>query len=499
MRTRSPGTRTWPTTQSRPQPSIESRSRVPQTPITDVLADVRELFGGVHASIWDATEDRSPEREAPQLVDFISADSSEPTLDARGTGLVTWAAHQKVGEVCTDGERASFAATPLPSPASKRLVLAVAAAERCALKLPREQIRTWLPRLARRLATLQTLIEAQAAGSLAERNADLLLLTATQLQDHRSIADLGASLCTAASHMMGTKRVALVRWNTTQASGEIAYSIRGHLLPAGSEVSAESQVGAACVGDYPVLIEDATGRSRGFVVFGGDEPEHMLGALAIIPLCGMDGVIGALVMESESPIHISPTDAKNLRLLGVMAAHALETVWEIEEINRRARTDSLTGLANRQQFEERLSRIVLETNRFGGSCTLVVADVDQFKRVNDTYGHQVGDEVLKRVAAALQAEVRNVDLCARYGGEEMALLLPQTDLTGGCQLAERLRVAVGGRPFVIGGREIRVTISLGVATYPEGARDRDELFTAADRALYGAKRDGRDRVVAGGL
>lgn len=484
------------TTRSPRQPSPESRERVVHTsPITDVLADVRELFGGAHASIWDATDAATP----PVLLDFVSADSSEPELDAKGTGLIAWAAHQNAGEICTDGELVGFAATLLPSANGARYVLAVGANERSTLKLPREQLRKWLPRLARRLATLRTLVDAHAAAAKSERNADLLLLTATQLQDHRNIGDLGASLCTAASHMMGTRRVALVRWHALTASGEVAYAIRGHLVAAGSIVTPESHVGAACVGDFPVLIENATGRDRGFVVFGGDEPEHELGALAIVPLRGMDGVIGALVMESESPIRISPTDAKNLRLLGVMAAHALETVWEIEEINLRARTDALTGLANRQQFEERLSRIVMETNRFGGSCTLVVVDIDRFKHVNDTHGHQVGDEVLRRVAAALQAEVRNVDLCARYGGEEMALLLPQTDLSGGCQLAERLRNAVGGNPFVIGGRDIHVTISLGVATYPEGARDRDELFTAADRALYGAKRGGRNLVVAGGL
>jgi diguanylate cyclase (GGDEF)-like protein len=449
----------------------------------------------VHASIWDVGDAAVP----PRLLEFVSADTTEPELEARERGLIAWAANQNVGEISTDGERVAFAATPMPSTNGTRHVLSVAAKERGELKLGREQLRTWLPRLGRRLATLRSLLDAQAAVSQSERHADLLLLTATQLQDHRTIGDLGASLCTAASHMMGTRRVALVRWNATRAAGEVAYAIRGHPVVAGSAVTPESQIGAACIGDYPVLIEDASDRGRGFIVFGGDEEAHALGALAIIPLRGVDGVIGALVMESESPIPITPTDAKNLRLLGVMAAHALETVWEIEEINRRARTDALTGLANRQQFEERLTRIVMETNRFGGSCTLVVVDIDRFKHVNDTYGHQVGDEVLKRVAAALQAEIRNVDLCARYGGEEMALLLPQTDIAGGRQLAERLRVAVGGRPFVIAGRDIRVTISLGLAAYPEGARDRDELFSAADRALYVAKREGRDRVVAGGL
>lgn len=479
----------------RPHSSSDAEWRAPHTPITDVLADVRELLGGAHASIWDATDPSV----APRVIEFVSADSAEPQLDARGAGLIAWAANQRVGEICTDGERVAFAATPLPSPNGARHVLAIGANGSGALKLPRAQLRNWLPRLARRLATLRALMEAHASASQAERNADLLLLTATQLQDHRSIADLGASLCTAASHMMHTKRVALVRWNAARASGEVAYAVRGHLVGVGSIVTPDSQVGAACVGDYPVLMDDATTRQKGFVVFGGDEPAHLLGALAIIPLKGMEGVIGALVMESDTPIPISPTDAKNLRLLGVMAAHALETVWEIEEINRRARTDALTGLANRQQFEERLSRIVMETNRFGGSCTLIIVDIDRFKHVNDTHGHQVGDEVLKRVATALEAEIRNVDLCARYGGEEIALLLPQTDLGGGCQLAERLRNAVGAKPFVIGGREIGVTVSLGVATYPEGARDRDELFSVADRALYAAKRDGRNKVVAGGL
>ncbi|MEO9019314.1 MAG: sensor domain-containing diguanylate cyclase [Gemmatimonadaceae bacterium] len=479
-----------------PRPHNESADRpVIHTPITDVLSDVRELFGGIQASIWDATDPDSP----AVVIDFVSADGSEPQVDERNAGLITWAAQLKVGEVCTDGERVSFAATLVSSQAGTRHVLCVSARDRSELKLPRDQVRTWLPRLARRLATLRLLLEAQATATHGERNADLLLLTATQLQDQRSIGDLGASLCTAASHMMGTKRVALVRWNAARAAGEVAYSVRGHPVPTGSPVTPDSQVGASCVGDYPVLIGDARDRARGFMVFGGEEEQHRLGALAIIPLRGIDGVIGALVMESEFPIPISPTHAKNLRLLGVMAAHALETVWEIEEINRRARTDALTGLANRQQFEERLTRIVMETNRFGGSCTLVMVDIDRFKQVNDTYGHQTGDEVLRRVSAVLQQEVRNVDLCARYGGEEVAILLPQTDLAGGCQMAERLRTAIAHKPIIAGGREIPVTISLGVATYPEGARDRDELFSTADRALYGAKKAGRNQVVSGGL
>ena len=185
---------------------------------------------------------------------------------------------------------------------------------------------------------------------------------------------------------------------------------------------------------------------------------------------------------------------------GFLAAAAMETVWEIEEINRRARTDALTGLANRQAFEERLDALIIETDRFGGAGALVVIDIDHFKHVNDTYGHHVGDLVLRRVAALLQHTVRVVDLCARYGGEEMAILLPQTTLVGAAPISwrERLRKkAVGDTPIVIEGRKIPITISLGVACYPEGARNRDELFAAADPGLAMAhKRGGRNRVVS---
>ena len=176
----------------------------------------------MHASVWDAADPAA----APRLMEFVSADGQEPQLDARAKGLIAWAANQNVGEISTDGERVAFVATPIPSTTGARHVLAVAAGERGALKLPREQLRTWLPRLARRLATLRSLLDAQAAVTQSERHADLLLLTATQLQDHRTIGDLGASLCTAASHMMGTRRVALVRWNPSRPAGEVAQNWR---------------------------------------------------------------------------------------------------------------------------------------------------------------------------------------------------------------------------------------------------------------------------------
>jgi diguanylate cyclase (GGDEF)-like protein len=127
-------------------------------------------------------------------------------------------------------------------------------------------------------------------------------------------------------------------------------------------------------------------------------------------------------------------------------------MWEIEEVTRRARTDQLTGLANRRHFDEQIARVLAETDRFGGSASLVVADIDFFKAVNDTYGHDGGDLVLQGVAQTFQEGVRNVDTCARYGVEEIAVLLRRRAWMAR-DFAERLRKAIESRAsFTAGAR-----------------------------------------------
>jgi len=168
-------------------------------------------------------------------------------------------------------------------------------------------------------------------------------------------------------------------------------------------------------------------------------------------------------------------------------------------VRRQAITDELTGLSNHRRFQEVTSIELERARRFDHDVGLVLLDVDNFKRVNDTYGHQQGDAVLRAVARVLRQSCREIEEPARYGGEELAVTLPETDLEGAYRLAERVRNAIEQLevPLVDGAGRIAVTASIGVASAQEARKE--DLIEAADRALYEAKRTGKNRTVRGAL
>jgi diguanylate cyclase (GGDEF)-like protein len=183
--------------------------------------------------------------------------------------------------------------------------------------------------------------------------------------------------------------------------------------------------------------------------------------------------------------------------LARQAGVSIENVGLHEQVQRQALTDELTGLFNHRRFVEALAAETERARRFGQPVGLVMLDLDDFKAVNDTYGHQQGDQVLREVADLMRKYSREIDAPARYGGEELAVVLPQTDLEGAHQLAERLRTGIAGLaiPLIAGGGQMRVTASLGVASLPENAQGPDPLIAAADAALYEAKRTGKNKTV----
>jgi diguanylate cyclase (GGDEF)-like protein len=199
-----------------------------------------------------------------------------------------------------------------------------------------------------------------------------------------------------------------------------------------------------------------------------------------------------VVREGES---FSSDDRQLLRSLAAQATLALENVDLHVQVSRQAVTDELTGLANHGRFQDLLGVEIEQVRRYHHPVGLIMLDIDNFKSVNDTYGHQQGDVVLRRVARVLADNSREVDFPARYGGEEMAVILPHTDLEGAYAIAERIRTSVESLriPRMDKQGVLRVTASLGVASSSEG--QKDGLIAEADAALYEAKRQGKNRTV----
>jgi diguanylate cyclase (GGDEF)-like protein len=182
--------------------------------------------------------------------------------------------------------------------------------------------------------------------------------------------------------------------------------------------------------------------------------------------------------------------------LAGQAAVSIENVDLHETVRRQALTDELTGLYNLRHFHDTLDAELERQRRFGTEVGLMMLDIDDFKKVNDTYGHQQGDLVLIEVGRALRNLSRDIDEPARYGGEEMAVILPQTDIAGAELLAERMRTAVEELRIdrLDGDGQLSVTASFGVASMPYNAQDKAALIAEADAALYRAKRAGKNRV-----
>lgn len=187
------------------------------------------------------------------------------------------------------------------------------------------------------------------------------------------------------------------------------------------------------------------------------------------------------------------TDPTDLDLLLGRARTLLDFKNYLDSCEEAAFTDHLTGLANRRRFERQLEREVARTKRFVHPFCLLMLDIDHFKLINDTYGHEGGDETLRRLAHVLQTGTRGVDTAARIGGEEFAIILTETNFARGLEVAERLRKTISETDMPEAGR---ITVSIGLAEFSERMSDGRELNTAADAALYEAKRQGRDRVVS---
>lgn len=237
----------------------------------------------------------------------------------------------------------------------------------------------------------------------------------------------------------------------------------------------------------PLLVTDITEDAR-FSFLG----PNRRGSLMCSPIERESHIVGTLAVESVKPEQWKEQDLRFFSDLSNIVSLALSNAVYYEKVESLAVKDSLTHLFVRKRFDERIEEEFARARAVGSNLTLLMLDIDHFKKINDRYGHPVGDQVLRHVAEVVMSQTRETDFCARYGGEEIAVLMPLTSLENSYQIAERIREKVmNGK---VGSTGASVTISGGIASIQSYMRGPEQLVESADRALYKSKSAGRNRI-----
>lgn len=200
-------------------------------------------------------------------------------------------------------------------------------------------------------------------------------------------------------------------------------------------------------------------------------------------------IIGHLVISG-----LAPTDKEKFVILAQQFSLTLRRIQLYEEVEKTALTDSLTEIYNRRYLMQRMLEEIERANKKKSKVSIFMIDVDYFKRINDEFGHLTGDQVLVLIAQIIKANTREIDIVGRYGGEEFCIVLPDTDKEGALLAAERIRGAVATTPLKVYDAQLKVTVSIGIATFPKDGLQISELIDRADHALYKAKEHGRNRI-----
>ncbi len=236
------------------------------------------------------------------------------------------------------------------------------------------------------------------------------------------------------------------------------------------------------------VICNDTQNDRRFKTYRFQEMDRRIWNMICLPLKVGDKVLGVVSLDNKRD-GFAQEDLTRVQHLAGQVAIAVQNA----ELYERSITDGLTKLFIRRYFEDHLSQEIKRTRRNNGTLALLMFDIDHFKRFNDTYGHQVGDWVIQKVAGVAKDSIRDgVDMPARYGGEEFAVVMPDTDLAGAYHVGERIRKAVENSFVYHEGNKLKITISVGCAVFPDQATDKESLIQFADAALYGSKHKGRN-------
>jgi diguanylate cyclase (GGDEF)-like protein len=262
-------------------------------------------------------------------------------------------------------------------------------------------------------------------------------------------------------------------------------------IPEGGRFAATEEPWAGILADSRTSMESDLNRTSAAKFFA-ESASRMC-----IPLVSFGQTLGVLALDSAEMDAFRDGDQQSLESVADICATAIQNAHYVDRVKQLAYLDGLTGIFNRRFFELRILEEIERARRGGLGMAVIMADIDQFKRLNDEFGHVLGDEVLRQVSSLFHQQLRKIDVVCRYGGEEFGILLTQVNSQQAMSIADKLRKMVEGWSFP--GVPRTVTISAGAATFPQHGTTRDELVRAADSALYAAKQAGRNQVCLGPL
>jgi len=258
-------------------------------------------------------------------------------------------------------------------------------------------------------------------------------------------------------------------------------------IPEGGRFAANSEPWGKILADSCTCTESDLRKAPASVKFFAETASRMC-----IPLVSFGQTLGVIALDSAKADAFRDGDQQSLESVADICATAIQNAHYVDRVKQLAYLDGLTGIFNRRFFELRIMEEIERAHRYGTGMAVVMADIDQFKKLNDEFGHVLGDEVLRQTSSLFNQQLRKVDVVCRYGGEEFGILLTQVNASQALGVAEKLRKLVEGWQFP--GVPRTVTISAGAAALPEHGTSRDELVKAADSALYAAKQAGRNAV-----
>ena len=338
-------------------------------------------------------------------------------------------------------------------------------------------------------ALLNVIRDHELLGTHQERTENLLSALRA-LPSATTLEDLGRELAGAAIRICNAHGAALSVWDGEK--GSVSFSEGGGSAVGSTFTGVESLTSLAARNGATVQRDRAG--LRGLRVLAEKErfafTPHVAAAIPLMK----DGVSVA-VLTVWSADRIPEVAITALETIAPFAARQVEHAGELGMMRHLAERDALTGLHNRRGFDQQLEAEIARYERYRRPFALIMMDLDHFKKVNDQYGHEAGDEVLRTLGSIVASSLRDVDTAARFGGEEFAILLPETDKSDAVDIAERIRKKVEAEEINAGGQRIKVTSSAGVCAIPERKIEVRNVVRAADQFLYEAKRLGRNRVV----